>query len=301
LFKILHIQDQDNDINYIELKNTTYNTYAKIQLNLGGSLQELTLKNKPIIKDLNPLSYNTSFASAILFPFTCRIKNGTYTYKQKQYHLDLNFNNGNSAIHGLVYNKTFKSIKESISKNAASITIAYIETKKDNGYPFIYSVYLTYTLTIEGINLEVSIKNNDNTSLPFNIGWHPYFYSSNLYDSFLTLNSNKKLLFDTDMIPIKVEDFTLPLDLQIKDEKFDDCFILNNKSVKFKTPEYSVTMNSSSEENYFQVFTPKQTKAIALEFLSGPANSFNNKLGLRELNAGESYNVNWDIKLIHDE
>jgi len=301
LFKIQHIQDQERDVNYIELKNTSQHSSAKIDLNLGGSLQELSLKNKTIIRDLEDLNYNTSFASAILFPFTCRLKNGTYEYKKKQYQLDPNFKNENSVIHGLVYNKTFKYIKESISKNAASVTIEYRATEKNKGYPFRYSIQLTYTLTSEEINLEAFIKNNDTTPLPFNIGWHPYFWSSDLHNSYLALESDKKLRFDQNMIPVKVEDFTFPVDFQIKDQTLDDCFILNNKTVKFKTPDYCIMMKTTSLENYFQVFTPPKGNAIALEFLTGPANSFNNKLGLRELNAKESYSVNWDIKLTDDE
>jgi len=301
LFTIQHIQDQECNLNYIELKNTTHNSYAKIHLNLGGSLQELVLNTKTIIKNLQPLSYDISFASAILFPFTCRIKNGVYSFKQQHYTLDLNLKEENNAIHGLVYNKNFEHICESISDNAATVTIGYNQTEKNNGFPFIYSIILTYRLSIDGISLEVTIKNTDSTSFPFNIGWHPYFCSSNLYDSYLSLKSDKKLLFDKDMIPVKAENIALPSDLQIKDEKFDDCFILSNKSIGFKTPDYRFMMSSSSKENYFQVFTLNKINAIALEFLTGPANSFNNKLGLRELNPKETYTVNWDIKLTEDE
>jgi len=301
LFTIQHIQDQERNLNFIELHHKTHNSYAKIHLNSGGSLQELVLNNKTIIKDLHPLSYELSFASAILFPFTCRIKNGSYTYKQKQYQLNQNFDLENGAIHGLIYNKKFKHINETISKNAAAVTIGYNEVKKNNGFPFLYTVHLTYTLTKGSINLEVTIINNDNIPLPFNIGWHPYFWSSNLHNSYLTLDSDKKLIFDEDMIPVKVESISLPSELQIKDETFDDCFILNNKSIGFKTPDYNFTMSSSSKENYFQVFTPNKINAIALEFLTGPADSFNNKLGLCELKPQETYAVNWDIKLTEDE
>ena len=79
MFQINHIQNQ------IILTDSITESYAKINLNLGGSLQELTLSNKKIIKNLKTLSYNNSFSSAILFPFTNRIENGKYSFNNNEY------------------------------------------------------------------------------------------------------------------------------------------------------------------------------------------------------------------------
>jgi aldose 1-epimerase len=103
------------------------------------------------------------------------------------------------------------------------------------------------------------------------------------------------------MIPIKIEDITIPIDLQIKDTFFDDCYILKNKFVCFKTPDYNVIISASSEENYLQVFTPKKANVVAIESITGPSNSFNNKLGLLELKPKKTYAVEWAIKLKDDE
>ena len=53
---------------------------AKIILNQGASLQELTLNSVELIKDLEPLKYQDTYASAILFPFANRIENGKYVF-----------------------------------------------------------------------------------------------------------------------------------------------------------------------------------------------------------------------------
>lgn len=301
MYQINHIKGQISPKHHIELLKTDQSSSAIIALNLGGSIQGLSINGKNIIAGLDLLDYDTTYASAVLFPFANRIKNGKYIFKDKQYALDLNVKEENNALHGLIYNKTFTYIKEEVSLNHASVTIGYEETKKVKGFPFKYAIYLTYTLSANALELSVVVVNNDQTPFPFTIGWHPYFLSSDLHESFLTVESNKKLVFDKDMIPMKIKDITIKGPIQIKDRLFDDCYILNNNSAKFNTPDYCLMLESSSEENYLQVFTPEKRNIIAIEPKTGPSNSFNNKLGLSTLNPKETYKINWKIKLQNNE
>ncbi len=301
MYKINHIVNDKNSLDYVELTDSNNNSIAKIFLNLGGSLQVLSLMNNQIIRDLSPLEYDTTYASAILFPFTNRIKGGRYTFQDKEYALDLNLKEENSAIHGLVYNKNFDIIEQETTDEFACLKIGYSETVKSKGFPFKYTIQLTYTLTQNTLELNVKIKNNDQNPFPFSIGWHPYFYSSNLFDSVLSLNSDKKLVFNNNMIPISVENISIPTEIQIKDKHFDDCYILNSKSIQFKTPDHHIILSSSSEENYLQVYTPNNSNAIAIEPKTGPSNSFNNKLGLNILKTDESHQVSWTITLNENE
>lgn len=283
------------------MSNSDNRSYAKIMLDLGGSLQKLSLENKAIIKDLSPLSYDTTFASAILFPFSNRIKDSTYTFKQKKYTLDANSKEENNAIHGLIYNKKFSLDHQETSSDFAKITLSYKELQKTNGFPYTYTIVLTYTLTKSSLNLSLTIKNDDNEAFPFNVGWHPYFHSSDLYNSKLSLQSDQKLLFNKEMIPVKIESIKPITAFKIEDLKFDDCFILNNNIVSFKTPDYQIEILASAKENYLQIFTPNKKNTIALEPITGPGNSFNNKLGLQILNSNETYSVSWEVKKTNHE
>jgi len=301
LFTIKHIQNKDSNLNYIELKDSSGSSRAIISLNLGGSLQELTLKNNSIIKDLHPLNYDKSFASAILFPFAGRIRNGSYTYKEKKYRLAINNSDENSVLHGLVYNKIFSVVEKKSSSTQAEVKLAYTEKNKTQGFPYKYNIQLHYTLTIDTIDLTVTIKNNDIISFPFCVGWHPYFHSEDLYNSYIRLKSDEKLSFDDKMIPVEIKKIITEKDLKIKDRKFDDCYILNSNYICFKTPSYSVKLSSSSEENYLQVYTPSKRNTVAIEPITGPSNNFNNKIGLKILDSEDTYNVNWTIKLKENE
>lgn len=282
------------------LKDLNNTSYAKINLNLGGSLQELKLRSKEIIKNLNTLPYHKSYSSAILFPFTNRIENGKYIFNKDVYNLKLNENNIN-AIHGLVYNKEFKIISQKCTRKSASITIAYHEISLTKGFPFKYKLHLNYTLLNNSLNLKVKVFNTDLKAFPFTIGWHPYFYSSDLFNSFLKFSSSKKLIFNAKMIPIKIEEISLiDKKFQIKNKKFDDCYIINHKNLNFETPNYSININSSSNKNYFQIYTPKELNTIAIEPMTGPSNSLNNNLGLKILKPNETYSINWKIKLTNN-
>ena len=283
--------------NSIELRDSTNVSFAKICPEQGGCLQELILDNNTIIESVDPSIFDEYFASAILFPFTGRVKNNTYSFDDKKYKLELNLKEGGNALHGLVYNKPFEIIENKLTKAATHLKLKYSEVNKNQGFPFIYSIELHYTLSKDELKLDVTIENTDCNSFPYSIGWHPYFYTKDLYNSYLTLDSNKKISFDDKMIPIEILDVKTEDNLQIKDTEFDDCYILNNNKVCFKTPDYSVEISSSSQENYLQIFTPKKPNSIAIEPMTGLSNSFNNKLGLQVLKPSEIGTVSWGIKL----
>ncbi len=220
-----------------------------------------------------------------------------YYFKQKKYALEVNQKTENNAMHGLVYNKAFQIIKEEVTEKHARITLEHSEKERVKGFPFLYAIQIRYTLTSTNLNIEVFIKNTDNQPFPFSVGWHPYFYSTDLFHSFLTMKSQQKFSFDDKMIPVEIKHIKLERDLQIKDRKFDDCYILANNYVCFKTPNYAIKLSSSSDKNFVQVFTPKERDLIAIEPITAPSNSFNNKLGIQVLYPDNVYHVSWRVTL----
>jgi len=296
LFKINPIKKAAKD--YLKIENTHHQSHAHICLNDGGSLQELVLQKKKIIQQEATADYTISYASAILFPFSNRIDKATYSFQEKKYTLEVNLKEENNAIHGLVYNKKFTLKNKETTQQQASITLVYSEENKAQGFPFTYTIELIYTLTKNALLLKVCITNNDIVPFPFNLGWHPYFYSSNLYNSSLCLDSNSRILLSTsEMTPTITKDTSMQKELQIKDRFFDDCYLLNTDEMMFKTPDYHIQINSSLEKNYVQIFTPSDRNSIAIEPITAPPNSFNHKVGLRVLNPDENYSASWKVSL----
>lgn len=282
----------------IELENANKSSYAKIHLNLGASLQELTLDNKKVIEDLSPLSYSNTYASSILFPFANRIKDGIYTFEGNQYQFDVNETGNNNALHGLVFNKTFKIKEQNATDTFASVTLIYVEKNESKGFQYTYTIHLKYTLTETGLDLKILVTNTDTKPFPFTLGWHPYFSSSDLFNSTLNFDSDTQLEFDGRCITTGTKTIKNEALFEIKDQKLDDCFILNNNQIQFNTPNYKLQITASSKENYLQIYTPPKANVIAIEPTTGVSDSFNNNMGLQILEPDNSYLVNWALKLI---
>ncbi|HEY5689101.1 MAG TPA: aldose 1-epimerase [Yeosuana sp.] len=293
MFSIQH----DRDSNHLEVKNSKSNIYAKICLNDGGSLQELVLNNHQIIKDLTPLTYNNTYASSILFPFANRVKDGVYQFNDKTYYLDINQNEENNALHGLVYNKTFVVSNQETCKEFASVTLLYQEKKEAQGFPYTYTIQLKYVLTPTMVDLYIEITNTDAKPFPFTLGWHPYFLSSDLSKSSLLFDSNKKTVLDERNITKGIS-YIEPMErLQIKDQLFDDCYILNSNEVIFITPKYNLELTSTEEDSFLQIYTPPHKNTLAIEPTTGVSDSLNNGIGLKTLRPNEIYRIGWNIKI----
>lgn len=293
MYKIKHNQD----LNLLEIENDTDNLYAKIYLNDGASLQELTLDKHAIIKNLHPLTYDNTYASSILFPFANRIKDGAYVYNGESYQLEANQKEENNALHGLIYNKSFKVVDTEINESFALVKLEYIETQYSKGFPYTYAIQLEYKFYKDELSLKVLIKNTDSKAFPYTLGWHPYFLSSDLNSSSLKFDSNKKLIIGERNITSGVEDIKSISVFDLKDKQLDDCWILNSNEIQFVTPEYNLKMTSSSENNFLQVYTPPKENTIAIEPTTGVSDSFNNKIGLAVLNAGDSCSITWKLKV----
>jgi aldose 1-epimerase len=298
LYQIKHTKDLKKGLNFLEIEDSNKKSYAKIHLNLGGSLQELKLLNHHLIKDLHPLTYNNTYASAILFPFANRIANGSYVYENKTYQLEINQKEENNALHGLVYNKTFEIIDQKTTPEKAEVVLRYKELEPAEGFPFTYMIDLTYILSKDSLELNVTVKNTDTKIFPFTIGWHPYFISHNLSKSAVHFKSCKKYIFDKRNITQGIEEIAIDRTIFIEDKFLDDCFALDSNEIDFETPLYSFALKSSEKDSFLQLYTPPHPNAIAIEPTTGISNSFNNGEGLKTLKPNNSYQINWNLKII---
>lgn len=289
--------DNSNGLEFIEIENSSIQTSAKIYTSLGASLQALTLNGKSLITALDPLPYSDTYASSILFPFANRIDNGTYTFEGKTFQFPINEPGNNNALHGLVFNKTFKIVNQTANENQASVTLEYIETNASKGFPYTFTIQLEYVLTATSLDLNVTVKNTDSKTFPFTLGWHPYFESAKLFDSTLSFYSDKQLVLNDRCITTGTKDVSNTNNFEIKDKYLDDCFLLNQNNITFNTPEYSFVMSSSSKESFLQIYTPPKKTHVAIEPTTGVSDSFNNNMGLQTLKPNEIYQLNWNIKL----
>ena len=285
-------------LNYVELQNSSKTTKAKICLDQGARIVSLKFKDNFIIKEQPDFDYKDSYASSILFPFASRIKEGKYTFEGNEYQLEKN--DGDNALHGLVYNKKFELFEPEEHKDNCSATFNYYEKNESKGFPFTYFLSVTYTLFEDRLKVRITVKNTDTKSFPFTLGWHPYFNSTDLKNSTLSFKSDQKIKFSKSLITKKVKDQKTPEVFKIEDQQLDDCFVLKDDKVTFSTPTYKIKITADSEKNFLQLYTPKGKDIIAIEPMTGISDTFNNKIGIQVLEADKTYVLNWGLKFNAD-
>src|ERR1700760_368933 len=68
---------------------------------------------------------NRSFKGRKLSPFPCRIPDGKYEFEGREYQFRQLFSDGN-AIHGLLYNRSFRILEESADETAGALAMEYL-------------------------------------------------------------------------------------------------------------------------------------------------------------------------------
>lgn len=284
-------------VEFLIIWNTDSSLRATLCLSRGGSLEELVFSNTTVITNLSPLSPEKTYPSSILFPFANRIKDGKYNFANKDYIFECNEAAANNALHGLVYNKTFKCTAYKLSSDSARVQLSYESEKSIDSFPFRYRIDLHYKFTKDLLALEMTVINTGLKEFPFTLGWHPYFKSADLKKSALNFSCSKKLTTDNRNITTAVVDCDLNMPFYLKNVTLDDAYILKSKTIEFLTPEYDLTLNSSQDQNYLQLYTPEGLNAIAIEPMTGVSDSFNNKIGLKLLPPKKSFKICWTLNI----
>lgn len=239
-----------------------------------------------------------SFKSSKLSPFACRIPEGKYIYEGEVFEMTNKFIDG-SAIHGLLYNKTFSVVNEFTDDLQASVLLKYNYKEEDDGYPFSYRCEIRYTLLPDNLlQLETTVINLDDLPIPIADGWHPYFkLGGKVNDWLFQFNAGAMVEFDDKLIPtghmLEYNQFNQPA--LIKELFLDNCFLLNDDDTyaacTIKNPRNGMQVSFYPEATYpfLQVYTPPHRVSIAIENLSAAPDAFNNKMGLLMLPARHTH------------
>lgn len=285
----------ENQSKYIILHNNNFGNTLKIAIDHGAAIHQLHLNNKTIIKEFDSKNCNEKFFSSILFPYVNRVDEGRFVFQENTYNLPLNDTKEQQAIHGLVYNKKFDLIACDLFNEHAIVKLSHSEAFTKEGLPFNYKIDLTYQINQTSLSLKVDVHNKGIKPFPFGLGWHPYFHNETKENFTLKFKSNQKVEFNNQMIPISFRN--IETNELIINKRFDDCYRLKKGEVTSNSGNYNLQLTSSAKVNYLQIYTPKNTNSVAIEFMTSPPNSFNNKVDLNILAPKKHYSVTWSIKI----
>jgi len=306
-----------NGLEIIQLIDNTANTIIEILPAYGAMLHAFRVQFKD--KQLNLIdgyqhaedlknNLGTSYKSARLSPFACRIKDAKYTYRGKEYVFASKFNDGN-AIHGLLFDRPF-TLKTSVADDRqAKLSLNYHYRNENPGYPFEYECEVVYTLKKDNeLTVHSRIKNLSGDMIPLVDGWHPYFTTgSKVNDLHLHFFAKEMVEFDERLIPTGK---LLPYSKFngggiLREEELDNSYVLDfdheQPLCTLKDDRKGIAIEFYPDKSYpiLQIYTPPHRNSIAIENISGAPDAFNNGLFLQELRPGATadFETAYKIKL----
>jgi aldose 1-epimerase len=118
----------------------------------------------------------------VLWPFPGRVRDARYKFQGKEYHLPRTDKGGVHHIHGIVIESPWRVAETGAGEEGAKLALTIgpqdLDEEMRAGYPFDFSLTLTFTLKEWRLTIDLLVENKETEqSLPFGYGLHPYFRS----------------------------------------------------------------------------------------------------------------------------
>lgn len=199
----------DHSLTMYKLSDSLNDSWLIICPERGGIITEYHANNGEIFyldcETLYRKSQNVRGGNPILFPMAGQLRNGTYTWEGKEYHM---------PNHGLARQAIWKVAETSYNETEAAIVLEFSSDENTlKLYPFEFKVEVTYILKGDKVTIQQRIYNRSNRKMPISPGFHPYFNIE-----------KKKLYLKTDAINFldyndnTIQDFSGTLDMSGKVE-----------------------------------------------------------------------------------
>lgn len=214
-------------------------TITSLKIPMGNSKTDVVLGFETLQDYIN--SYylpSPPYFGTMVGRFAGRINNAEFSLNGKLNFL--NKNHGEHSIHGGILGfsrKIWKAMIINLEENP-SITFEYISKENEENFPGELTVKATYTLTEEN-ELKVCFKAYSDEDTIVNLTQHSYFnldgHSNDILNQELTINSNKVLETDEQLIPtgefasLKNHAFDFS-SAKACPESIDNTFVLENQN-----------------------------------------------------------------------
>lgn len=252
-------------------------------------------------------------AGIVLVPWPNRIKGGQWTLDGAVQQLDITEPKHHNAIHGLLRFTGYRLEEQEPHRIVQTATVF-----PQHGYPFLLDTLVEHVLVPDGLAVRHRIVNRSETAAPVAVGAHPYLALGDvpIDELVLTVDASTRFLTDENQIPLSEErvhgtDFDLTQGRRIGDLEIDHGFggvvTTDGRSVQsLRSPDgRRVELWADEDFRFVQVFTPRNfaadegpRRAVAIEPMTAPADAFNSGEGLRWLEPGETWELEWGIRYV---
>lgn len=273
---------------------------------VGASLRSLRIGSVDLIAPY-PLDLPTpSCSGVVLAPWPNRVRDGLWDDEGTARQLAITEPKFRNASHGLLRFVSY-DIEESASAATLSATIF-----PQTGYPYLVETSVTYVLHAEGIDVTHALTNRSATAAPVALGTHPFVTIGDVDPHDLVLRVPAQTEFTTDerMLPTGTApvDAALRAGVRLGDVSLDTGYTDLDRDAdglvrhSLTAPDgRRVTLWQGAGFDVVQVYTtdkyPGQPLAVAIEPMTAPADALNSGVGLRRLAPGETWTLQWGIRL----
>ncbi|MDO7883673.1 aldose 1-epimerase family protein [Antiquaquibacter soli] len=273
---------------------------------VAAALRELSIDGVALTPGY-PVDSQPPFAAGIvLVPWPNRVEDGRWELDGQVQQLDITEVSRNNAIHGLLRYTGYRELE----RDASSVTLG-ATVYPQHGYPFLLETTVRYALTEDGIRVTHTARNDSAARAPYAVGTHPFLGIGGVDGAELTLTVHASTRFDVDdrlnpLGEVAVDgDYDLRAGRRVAELELDTAFggvsPVDGVVAALTAPDgREVRLLQDANHPYVQVFITREFPgvgtAIAIEPMTAPPNAFNTGLGVRWLEPGETWSVEWGIQ-----
>ncbi|MET0885885.1 MAG: aldose 1-epimerase family protein [Mycetocola sp.] len=275
---------------------------------LAAGIRRLSVRGIDIMPPYDAGRPRPFGSGMVLVPWPNRVRDARWTLDGDTQQLDITEPGKNNAIHGLLRNSPY-----SVAARTESTLRLEAKIFPQHGYPFLLDTAVTYRLVDAGIEVTHTITNRSDAAAPVAIGAHPFFTIGDVEPDDLTVTVKAATHVEVDErslptaeVPVDGTRYDLRDGVLLADLALDDGF--GGAVMRDGVSEHTIsapdgrTVTVWGDENfgYWQVFTtglyPGQSKAVAIEPMTAPADAFNSGHGLKWLTPGETWEASWGVR-----
>jgi aldose 1-epimerase len=289
----------------------------KLQISLNGVSAVVSTEGAALIglsvDSFNLIEPNTRdglYAGKILSPWPNRIRDGKYSFNEKDYQLPVNEVSKNNSLHGLVAN----CLWEITFQNQSKVILEHL-LNQPAVYPGKLQLQVIYEIIESGIEITVLSENIGDISAPYGVSIHTYLVagaSVKNNELFLQIPADQFLEVDAErLLPIKLQPVTGSNFDFINSTKISDLFIDHAFKYSSNYPRSISLLNAEGQgaemifdeqSKWIQIHTADRDlqgdsrMAVAIEPMTCPPDAFNSGIGLIVLEPGKKHEYKLKIK-----
>lgn len=276
---------QDEFESYI-LQNENGSTSIEIVPERGCIISQYIVNNELIFyldeSTLSNPTTNVRGGNPILFPISSYLENNQYRVNDTLYTM---------KQHGFARNLVGTVVEITTNEYSASITTELTSNQSTyEQYPFSFKLIMKYTLTNNSLNIEATVLNTDEKTMPFYLGYHPYFYIADKSQLEIIIPSSNVTELRPNSMNGATFNFNQPESNVIyADLQANSCHMIDHaRSLKLK-------LTTDDVFKYIVLWALEDKDFVCIEPWMAPVNAMNVQKDVQYLQAGQTHISNFKI------